>query len=65
MIYTNVPKPTTPTYTNQNSQGKEQYDQTTLSYDDSGTYYDGYNPAQYTNVAKPTLPAYTKILKPI
>lgn len=53
--YTNISKPTNTPYTNLNSMGKEQYDQATLQYDDSGTFYDGVNQSLYTNVLKPTI----------
>lgn len=52
--WTNVAKPTSSIWTSINPVGKEQYDQASLSYDDSGTYYDGVNPSQWTDVAKPT-----------
>lgn len=52
--YTRVSKPTGVPYTTVNPPGKEQYDQGSLSYDDSATYYDGMNPNAYVNVAKPT-----------
>lgn len=64
MSWTNIPKPTTPTWTNENPQGKEQYDQVDIMYDQSDTYYDGINPAQWTGVVKPTTPAWTNIPKP-
>lgn len=51
--YTNITKPSGTSYTNQNGGGREQYDQSTLMYDDSSTYYDGINPNQYTNISKP------------
>lgn len=63
MSYTNVPKPTGATYTRVNTT-KPSYDEPTLTYDDSSTYYDGFNPAAYTNVSKPTSSVYTKISKP-
>lgn len=62
--YTNITKPSGTSYTNMNSMGKEQYDQSTLSYDDSATFYDGYNPSQYTSVTKPSGTIYTNIAKP-
>jgi len=52
--YTNITKPSGTSYTNTNPVGKQQYDESSLTYDDSGTYYDGYNPVLYTNIAKPT-----------
>lgn len=54
MAWNAVAKPTAQTYTNANPQGKEQYDQTDITYDSSTTYYDGENPSQWTDVAKPT-----------
>jgi len=62
--YTNITKPTGTSYTNLNSIGKEQYDQATITYDDSSTFYDGTNPSQYTTVSKPTGTSYTKLAKP-
>lgn len=53
MTYTFVPKPTTRNYTNTNPQGKEQYDQVSILYDDPNIFYDGVNMSQYTKVAKP------------
>lgn len=64
MAWTTVPKPRAQTYSNLNPMGKEQYDQATLVYDDSGTFYDGINPAQWTDIAKPTTPSWTKVNKP-
>jgi len=54
MAWTTISKPGPATYTNLNSQGREQYDQATLSYDDSSTFYDGINQDQWTMLAKPT-----------
>lgn len=65
MAWTNINKPTGPTYTNLNTVGKQQYDQADLTYDDATTYYDGTNPNLYTNVSKPTLPSWTNISKPV
>lgn len=62
--YTNITKPAGITYTNQNSIGKQQYDQATIAYDDSGTFYDGVNQGLYTSVSKPSSTSYTKITKP-
>lgn len=63
--YTKIAKPSAQTYTNVNVQGKEQYDQPTLTYDDSNTFYDGVNTVQYTKIAKPSTQVYTKVAKPI
>ena len=54
MPWTSVAKPTTPTWTNDNSQGKEQYDQSDITYDQADIYYDGVNPNQWTEVSKPS-----------
>lgn len=62
--YTYVAKPVSSTYTFVNFEGKEMYDQFDLTYDDSGTFYDGYNPNAYTYVAKPTNSVYTYVAKP-
>lgn len=62
--YTKIPKPSAGIYTNLNPQGKEQYDQQSVAYDDSGTFYDGINMAQYTKVAKATAQGYTYVPKP-
>lgn len=64
MTWTNIPKPTTQTYTTVNPMGKEQYDQASLTYDDSGTYYDGVNPSQWTTVAKPVVSSWILVAKP-
>lgn len=62
--YTNVAKPSNTSYTNQNTIGKEQYDQESIAYDDATTFYDGVNQSLYTNVAKPSATTYTNIAKP-
>lgn len=62
--YTNISKPSATAYTNQNTTGKEQYDQSTITYDDISTYYDGINAMQYTNISKPVGTSYTNIAKP-
>lgn len=54
MVWTSVAKPSSSNYTNVNALGKEQYDQSDLTYDSATTYYDGINPDQWTEVAKPT-----------
>lgn len=52
MPYVNVAKPTGRPYTNVKN-GYPLYDDTTVSYDDAGFYYEGDIPGAYTNVAKP------------
>lgn len=51
--YTYVPKPTGSPYTLVNPVGKQMYDESSITYDDSSTYYDGVNPNAYTYVPKP------------
>jgi hypothetical protein len=63
-IYTKITKPSGTAYTNQNTIGKEQYDQASIMYDDAGTFYDGINAGQYTTVSKPSGTVYTNIQKP-
>jgi hypothetical protein len=53
MAWTNVSKPGAQTYINVNTQGKEQYDQSTILYDDPSIFYDGSDPNQWTMVPKP------------
>lgn len=63
-IYTNINKPSGTSYTPFNTVGKEQYDQSTLEYDDVNVFYDGTNESLYTSVAKPVGTSYTNIAKP-
>lgn len=62
--YTKIQKSSAGNYMNLNPQGKEQYDQSNIIYDDTGTFYDGVNTTQYTKVSKATAQGYTKIAKP-
>lgn len=64
MAYVYIPKPTAASYTNLNPQGKEQYDQASIAYDDANTFYDGVNMGQYTKVGKATAQGYTYVAKP-
>lgn len=64
MAWTKVAKPSISNWSNQNPSGKEQYDQSSLTYDDVSTYYDGLNPNQWTGVAKPTNNNWVKVAKP-
>ena len=52
-VYTNIPKPTGTSYTNINLVGRTLYDESTIAYDDSSTFYDGINQNLYTNISKP------------
>ena len=51
-MYTKIAKPTGANYTNTNPQGREQYDQASLAYDES-IFYDGVDENAFTLVAKP------------
>ncbi len=62
--YTNIPKPVGTTYTNTNTVGKEQYDQSSITYDDASIFYDGVNTSAYTTISKPSSTSYTYISKP-
>lgn len=64
MVYINIQKPLTASYSSVNPSGKEQYDQADITYDSSTTFYDGSNPNMYTMVNKPSSTAYTNINKP-
>lgn len=63
-MWINVPKPNTSNYTNTNPQGREQYNQSDITYDSATTYYDGINPNQWSDVTKPTTSAWTNVSKP-
>lgn len=54
MTWTKVAKPGAQTWTDSHPQGKQQYDESTIQYDDPNTFYDGIDPDQWTMVAKPT-----------
>ena len=62
MAWTSVAKPTTPSWTNTNPQGREQYDQSDLTFDDSSIFYDGVNVNQWTDVATPSGPTWDSIV---
>jgi len=62
LSYTNVAKPGAQTYTNLNA-AKPSYDETSISFDDSGVYYDGGNSNQWTDITKPST-SWTNIAKP-
>lgn len=54
MAWTNVAKPSSTTWTGTYPQGKQIYDDPSVAYDDSSTYYDSFNPSQWTNVLHAT-----------
>lgn len=62
--YTNISKPSQTSYTDAHPQGKEQYDESTITYDDSSVFYDGVNTSLYTSISKPSSTSYTNISKP-
>ena len=64
MSWISVAKPTSSVWTTVNPQGREQYDQGSLTYDDTNTFYDGINQTAYTNVSKPVSSTWTNISKP-
>lgn len=53
MSWTKVAKPSGLAWTNTNPQGKEQYDQANLTYDDLGVFYNSTALGAWTSVAKP------------
>lgn len=63
-MWTLIAKPTGTTYTDTNPQGKEQYDQSSIAYDDVNTFYDGVNQNQYTKVSKPATNTWISVAKP-
>lgn len=62
--YTNVAKPTGTGYTNVNSSGKEDFNDSSVTFDQSTTFFDGINNSIYIKVTKPTGSSYTNIAKP-
>ena len=53
MSWTNISKPTGSSYTRVNPVGRENYDQSDITFDSTTVFYDGVNQAAYTNVLKP------------
>lgn len=51
-MYINIPKPTGAPYTRVRN-GYPLYDDSTVAYDSSSSYFDGDSPQAYTNIAKP------------
>ena len=60
--YTYLAKPTGASYTRVNPVGREQYDQSDVTYDSSTVFYDGVNTTAYTNVSKPLNPTWATIV---
>lgn len=51
--YTFIAKPGTSNYTNIDTQGKQQYDEPDIVFDQATVFYDSINLSQYTNITKP------------
>ena len=64
MAWTNVNKPTTSGWTGVNPSGKAIYDDPGLTYDDSSSFYDSFNPNSWTNISKPSVSGWTNVSKP-
>lgn len=65
MVWQNISKPTASAWTTANPSGREQYDQASLTYDDSSVFYDGVNPNMWSDIAKPASPAsWVSVQKP-
>jgi hypothetical protein len=65
MAWTTIPKPTSSGFTAINPVGREQYDQSDVTYDSSTVFYDGTNVSQWTSISKPTSSVWTAIPKPV
>lgn len=64
MAWTPIAKPTSSVWTTVNPMGREQYDQSTITYDESSVFYDGVNPNMWTDVSKPSVIGWTNVAKP-
>lgn len=64
MVWTDIPKPSTLAWMNENPSGREQYDQSNIEYDSSTTYYDGANPNMWTDISKPGAQSWISVAKP-
>ena len=62
--WNNIAKPTGTAYTNVNPVGKQQYDQSSIEYDDVNVFYDGVNQSLWNNITKPSGTSWTNIPKP-
>ncbi len=54
MPWTDISKPSGRNYTNLSFPGKETYDDTSLTYNDSSTFYDSINQSAWTDIGKPS-----------
>jgi len=54
MSWISIAKPTGANYTRVNPQGRQQYDQADLTFDDPLVFYDGVNTTSWTNLSKPS-----------
>jgi hypothetical protein len=63
VTWTNIAKPSTLNWTNTET-FLPVYDESSITYDTTTTFYDGVNQAQWTNIAKPSGTAWTNIAKP-
>lgn len=64
MAWNNAAKPSLLAWMNINPGGKEQYDQSNITYDEATVFYDGINPGMWSEVAKPSVQAWVKVAKP-
>ena len=61
--YTKISKPSESTYTRLSLTGKETYDESSLTYDDTNAFYDGVNQLQWTDIAKP-IGSFESVIRP-
>lgn len=53
MAFTKVTKPTSTSYTNVNSRGREQYSDANITYSDPNVFYNGVDDSAWTDILKP------------
>ena len=61
MPWVSISKPTGSSYTRVTPVGRENYDQSDVTYDSSLVFYDGVNQAAWTDVSKPLNPTWATI----